>query len=242
MNLYLDEKIVLVTGGASGIGKTICDSFIAENAKVVSFDLSHNEESFKNNLLEIGGSITSTDDISRLKNKIKSYFGRLDILINNAGISSPSPISDLDESDWHRVIDAHMTGPFLLIKEFLPFLKESKGNIVNTASFASKRSTLYGGNIAYTASKHGILGITHELAIELAPFGIRVNAVAPGPVATEMIKAHSPEKIKEISSKVPLNRLATTEEIANAVLFLSSTVSSYTTGECFSVNGGLYID
>ena len=242
MELMLKDKIVVVTGGASGIGKSIVDNFLSEGSIVISCDLAYKEESLKGNLLELPLTIDRQDHCVLLKEKIESQYNKLDVLVNNAGISRPSPVEDLTIEDWQKVLDVHMTAPFLLIKHLLPLLKRTKGNIINIASFAAKRSTLYGNNIAYTASKHGILGITHEMAIELAPMEIRVNAIAPGPVETEMIKAHPPERIAKIAQQIPLQRLAKPQEIASAVLFLASNVTAYITGECLNVNGGLYLD
>ncbi len=169
-------------------------------------------------------------------------FGRIDVLVNNAGISEPAPIAATTPDSWRKVMAVNLDAVYLLSRAAMPALAETRGSIVSLASFAGKRGTLFGDNTSYSTSKAGVIGFTRSLAIEAARVGVRVNAVAPGPVATDLVKALTPDQLARVTGFVPLGRMAEPAEIADLILFLASPRASYITGEVVNVNGGLYMD
>ena len=239
MKLNLNNKVVIVTGANGGIGTEICKQYLAEDAKVVATDLtadSYNTTEF------ITADISNQEGVEKINKFTLNTFNQIDILINCAGISEPSSLVTTSEESWNKVININLTAPWRLSKKVMPELIKSKGNIVNLASFAGKRATLFGDNASYTASKSGIIGLTYALALEYAKDGVRVNAVAPGPVNTPMLQALPQEKRDQLLELIPLKKLPTITDIANAILFLSSDAAKCITGEIMDVNGGLYLD
>ncbi|MBQ3754605.1 MAG: SDR family oxidoreductase, partial [Clostridia bacterium] len=165
----------------------------------------------------------------------KKRFGRIDVLVNNAGVSKSGLLIDLDEKDWDDVFDVNVKGVFRMTKAVLPdMLARRSGAVVNVSSIWGQVGASC--EVAYSSSKAAVIGFTKALAKEVAPMGVRVNAVAPGAVDTDMMKEYSADEIKDICKEIPLGRLAKPEEIADAVLFLSE--NEYTTGAILAVNGG----
>ena len=167
--------------------------------------------------------------------KVKEKFGSIDILANNAGVSSSTPLEKYSEEEYEKIVDLNIKSVFICSKAVVPYLKESKGVIINTSSMVS----IYGqpSGVMYPASKFAVNGMTKSLARELAPFGIRVNAVAPGITETDMVKNLPKEMIEPLIKTIPLGRIGKPEDVANAFLFLASDMASYVTGEILSVDG-----
>ena len=163
-------------------------------------------------------------------------FGKIDILVNNAGISSSTKLEDYTISEYDKIVDLNLKGVFICSKAVLPYLKETKGVILNTSSMVS----IYGqpSGVLYPATKFAVNGLTKSLARELAPYGIRVNAVLPGIIETDMVKNLPEEVINPLIKSIPLGRIGTPEDISNAFLFLASDMASYITGALLSVDGG----
>ena len=234
----------IVTGGSRGIGRAIALE-LAKRGANVGINYVTNETKARETLSEIEkfgvkgillkGDVSKIGDVKNFVKKFVDEFKRIDILINNAGILSKNiNFLDVSEEEWDRIIDVNLKGTFLVTKEALPFMPDG-GKIINMSSIAGKMGGTVGAH--YAASKSGVIGLTFALASELAKRKITVNAIAPGPVDTELIT----EEIKERLSKVtPLGRIATPEEIAKAAIFLIE--NDFVDGEVIDVNGARYMD
>lgn len=242
--MEIKGKNAIVTGGSRGIGKAIAIELAKKGANVGINYVSKDERARKtfNEIEKLGvrgillkGDVSKREDVKNFVKKFIDEFGKVDILVNNAGILSKNiNFLDVSEEEWDRVIDVNLKGTFLVTKEVLPFMPDG-GKIVNLSSIAGKMGGTVGAH--YAASKAGIIGLTFALASELAKRNITVNAVAPGPVDTELIT----DEIKERLSKVtPLGRIAKPEEIASAVIFLIE--NDFVDGEVIDVNGARYMD
>ncbi len=174
--------------------------------------------------------------------QVAEEFGRLDVLVNNAGIYEVLPVEEISEAQWDRVLDVNLKGAFFCCQAVVPAMKrQGEGRIVSVASSAGKAGgTLAGAH--YSVSKAGVICLTKQLARELGPYGITVNAVAPGRIDTPMIRVASDEENEAFVRRTPLGRLGTPEDVAGAVVFLASDAASFITGEIVDVNGGLLID
>ena len=241
----LDKKVAIITVGTRGIGLATAKKFIQENATVVIFgskketvDKALNElkEAFpKKEILGFYPNIIDESELKEVFDKIKEKFGHIDIIVNNAGISSKTKIDDYSEEEYDKISNLNIKSVFMTSKVAVPYLKQSKGVILNTSSMVS----IYGqpSGVMYPASKYAVNGITKSLARELAPFGIRVNAVAPGIIETDMVKDLPKEVIEPLIKSIPIGRIGKPEDIANAFLFLASDMASYITGVILSVDG-----
>lgn len=243
-------KVVLVTGGGNGIGAATCRAFAAAGARVAVLDLAAAAADAIAAEITGGGGNATTHAIdvadraafTALSAAIAQASGGVDILVNGAGITVRRMIAEMRSEDWDRVISVNLTGALNGIQAVLPHMrKRAGGAIVNVASIAGQRIS-FGGTANYTASKAGLLGLTRHAAYELAPDGIRVNAVCPGPTATGFGGAiPSPETRAARAGKIPLGRMCEPEDIAEPILFLASDAARMITGVALTVDGGVLI-
>jgi NAD(P)-dependent dehydrogenase (short-subunit alcohol dehydrogenase family) len=239
------QKVALVTGAARGIGLATAKRFLADGWRVALLDI--DEVTLKRTcaaLSESDAVVAIHCDVADAKGvagalvMVAEKFGRLDALVNNAGIAIFKPILDVTYEDWSRVLAVNLTGPFLCTQAAAPLMRDSGGGaIVNITSISGLRASTL--RTAYGTSKAGLAHLTQQQAIELASLGIRVNAVAPGPVDTAMAKAvHTPEIRAAYHHAIPLNRYGLEQELAEAIFFLCSDRASYITGQTLAVDGG----
>ncbi|MEL7649187.1 MAG: beta-ketoacyl-ACP reductase [Sedimentibacter sp.] len=235
----LKDKVAVVTGGARGIGKCICELFVDEGARVVAIDImALNYE--KENVEGYAADLCSPGEVDKFVDYVLKKYGKIDILINNAGITRDALIEKMSDEMWDAVINVNLKAVFNLTRRVYPSMRENKsGSIVNISSVVGEYGNI--GQSNYAASKAGIIGLTKSWAKEFSRKGdaIRVNAVAPGYANTEMMATVPETVLESIREKTMLKRLAEPSEIAYAVLFLASGESSYVTGHVLSVNGGL---
>lgn len=241
----LNDKVAIITGGTRGIGFAIAKKFLENNAKVVilgsrkeTVDKALENLKEENKNYEIDGyypDLTNENEVRETFEKVKEKYNHIDILVNNAGVSSSMPIENYTMDEYERVENLNIKSVFVCSKEVLPYLKETKGVILNTSSMVS----IYGqpSGVMYPTSKFAVNGMTKSLAREVAKFGIRVNAVAPGITNTDMVKNLPENVIEPLIKSVPLGRIGEPEDIANAFLFLASPLASYITGVILSVDG-----
>lgn len=240
----LKGKVALVTGGTRGIGLETVRVFKENHAEVIL--LGSREETVVNAInklngegYEVTGYYPDLNNYEEIENTIKQIinkYGHLDILINNAGISANKKIEDTTSEDFSKIMDLNVKAIFNMTKAVVPYMKENNGGVIlNTSSMVS----IYGqpSGVGYPASKFAVNGLTKSLARELAPFNIRVNAVAPGITRTDMVASLPEEQIAPLIKTIPLGRIGEPRDIANAFLFLASDMASYITGEILSVDG-----
>lgn len=250
MTERLSGRVALVTGGGSGIGKATALAFAREGARVVVSDVNVDSgnatvaeiESAGRHAVFVKADVSQRNDVEAMINKTIEVYGQLDCAFNNAGIEGQvgTPISDYPEDNWDQVIDINLKGVWLCMKyELAHMLKQGGGTIVNTASVAG----LVGGSFgaAYHASKHGVVGLTKAAAIEYGEAAVRVNAVCPGVIRTEMAERliRDDDNIETaVTSRHPIGRLGTADEVAETVVWLSSDAASFVTGHALAVDGG----
>ncbi len=247
MSKRLEGRVATITGGGSGIGLATARRFASEGAKVVIVDM--NPESGEAAAKEVGGifvkaNVTETADVENMYKVAFDTYGRIDIAFNNAGISPPDDDSILTTGldAWDRVNKVNLTSVFLCCKYVIPYMqKAGKGSIINTASFVATMGAAT-SQIAYTASKGGVLSMSRELGVQFAREGIRVNALSPGPVNTPLLQelfAKDAARAARRLVHIPMGRFADATEIAAAVAFLASDDSSFITASNFLVDGGI---
>jgi len=243
--MRLENKKALITGALRGIGKTIADLFITEGAEIWGLDYKTPEDLPERVEKAKGKLHWVTADLSELgavDEKIEAAIkeaGGFDILVNNAGITKDSLSFRMSLQEWQKVIDINLSAAFLVARTVAhDMIRKRAGSIVNMASVVGLHGN--GGQANYSASKAGLVAVTKSLAQETASRGVRVNAVAPGYIATDMT-AGLPDKVKEaFLERIPLKRMGTAQDVANAVLFLASDESEYITGQVLPVDGGMF--
>jgi 3-oxoacyl-[acyl-carrier protein] reductase len=257
MTMRMNERVAILTGAAGQLGTAITSRFLDEGSRVCLVDRIETpapnklDERFQKRTITVTADVTSSTAIAQVVRRTLDAFGRIDVLVNLAGVGSQGSSDDVTEEEWHRVINCNLTSVFLCCKAVLPVMREQGyGRIVNIGSvlaknggnprpWLDKNEQKRSSNLAYGASKAGMHALTHYLAKENAASGITVNAVAPGPIASNPRLANYPQSLLDL---VPVGRLGRPEEVADAVAFLAGDQAAFITGEILDVNGGLWAD
>jgi len=242
--MRLKDKIALITGGASGIGLATTERFVKEGAKVILWDLLEKGNDIAERLKKAGYevifkrvSVTDRDEVLQAVAEAHSHFGRLDILINNAGITKDRTLLKMSEQEWDDVIAVNLTGVFNCTQAVAPIMKEQNyGRIVSASSNVAIRGNF--GQTNYVATKSAIIGMTKVWAMELGRYGITVNCIAPGFITTAMTDLMPEEIRKQTISDIPLGHWGIPDDIANGYLYLASDEASFVSGICLTIDGG----
>ena len=251
MNLgRLQNRVAIITGGARGIGKATAIKMVQEGASVALLDiLAKDVSQTAKELQGMGGkamginvNVTHKADVGKAVEQALSQFGKVDILVNNAGLVKPALLEDVQDGDWDEVVNVNLKGTFFCTRAVLPFMKKVRyGKIINISSRASLGKEV---RTVYGATKAALIGVTRTWALELAQYNINVNAIGPGPIATELFTAANPmdsPRTKAIIAGIPLRRVGQPEDVANLVSFLASDESSFITGQVIFICGGLTV-
>lgn len=246
----LKNKIVLVTGARRGMGRSHALTLAKQGAKVIVTDISQEEcQKVADEIKFAGGEaiafkldVSNAAEVNQVFDEVIKQFGRLDVLVNNAGIYQPKPALEITEEEWNKMIDIDLKGEFLCAQRAAKEMAKNKwGRIINIASIASGGVGVgIAGGCHYTAAKGGIIGMTETMAVEWAPLGINVNAIGPGAIDTPMVSAAQipEEAMKKMMAGIPVGRIGKSEEVSAMVVFLASEEASYVTGATFYVDGG----
>jgi NAD(P)-dependent dehydrogenase (short-subunit alcohol dehydrogenase family) len=250
MNFDLTGRVGIVTGAGQGIGRVIAQTLARHRARILIADIALNRATeVAREIQSQGGEaigmyvdVTDSASVSTMVERCVKEWGKVDLLVNNAGIVTTQTVEEMPEADWRRVLDVNLTGPFLCCRAVIPLMrKNGGGKIVNVSSVGGRRIS-YNGGANYTASKAGLLAFTRHLAYELAPYGINVNAICPGPTPSPMTdQLATAETVNQIRRSVPRGRLSTPEDQAKAVLFLVSELADFVCGVALDVDGGLLL-
>ncbi|MBP2832054.1 glucose 1-dehydrogenase [Aquimarina sp. U1-2] len=243
--MRLKDKIAIVTGGARGIGKAVATLFAKEGAKVIIWDLLNEGTETKTSILDNGGkaeftkiSVTDKEAIKAEAQRIYKTYGKIDILINNAGITKDRTLHKMSEEEWDAVIEVNLKGVFLCTQEISKYMKEAQyGRIVSAASNVGLRGNF--GQTNYSATKAAVIAMSKTWTMELGKYGITANALAPGFTLTEMTEQIPEEHIAGIKAQIPLQKAATPMDIAYGYLYLASDEASFVSGICLTIDGGV---
>ena len=251
--LDFNEQVIIVTGSGSpkGIGKTIAKTFAKQGGTVVIADM--NTEGIANTVKEIeqeGGkafgielNVTDKESVDNMVKTVMDKFGRIDVLVNNAGISQKVTVEDMTLEDIKRIFNVNMFGLFLCTQACMKPMREAKyGRIVNLSSVSGKRGGGVFGGAHYSASKAAVLAFSKNLSREISADGVTINSVCPGLINTEIWKSLPKEDAQKVIDGIPMGRPGETQEVANAIVFLASKEASYITGEDIDINGGSHMD
>ena len=245
----MEDKVALVTGSSNGLGKRIANLFQQAGAVGLGMDQSDDNDSSMEDWLFHQGDVADENALAEAVKKIEKRFGQLDIVVANAGVVPPwSSTEEIDVSEWDRVFSINVKGVAITIKHAVSLMKNTGGSIVLMGSLTSHRG--YAGQMLYTSTKHAVLGMVRSFALDLGPQGIRVNAIGPGPIATDALMSRIKfraehgglaveDALQHLRSETALRRMATEEEVANTALFLSSHLSSGITGQIIPVDAGI---
>lgn len=243
-------EVAIVTGGGSGMGSAICMAFAEEGYKVAVVDIDASAgETIRRKITSLDGiaiyvkaDVSKEEEVNQMIQTTLEAFGQIDVLVNNAGIFYRGGIEETKEADWDKVIDVNLKGVFLCSKAVIKQMKkQNSGKIINIASIAGKTGGIFSG-ANYVVSKAGVIAFTKRLAKEMGPYGVNVNAIAPGSIDTPMVRAMPAEETESLVTMIPLGRIGQPEDVANAALFLISKKAAYITGVTLHVDGGLYMD
>ncbi len=249
--MLLKDKVCIVTGaaGEKGIGLRTAKLFYEHGASIVISDINQQacdqvrSEFDPERSLVVVGNVANRDDCFNLAKAVTDKFGRIDVLINNAGITQPVKFEEILPEDYDRILDVNLRGMLYMSQALVPYMKAAKsGSIINTSSVSAQRGGGIFGGPHYSAAKAGMLGLGKAMARELGAFGIRINSVTPGLIATDITAGKLDDQMKaKILEGIALARMGTPEDVAKAFLFLASDLSSYITGATLDVNGGMHI-
>ena len=241
------EKVVLITGASGGIGRAISQRFIKEGAKVILNDIALAEgrlKEFEKEIKDNGGEaryfladISKLKEVEEMMQEVRNKFGKLDVLVNNAGICQDKTLAKMTEEEWQKVIDVDLTGVFNCSKASLPLIVPNQGKIINISSVIGQKGNF--GQANYAAAKAGVIGFTKSLSKEVGKLGVTVNAVAPGFIETKMTESLPDEFKITVQKLTSLGRFGKPEEVASAVVFLASNEANFITGSVINIDGGL---
>jgi len=244
--ISLRDKVAVVTGGSRGIGEAICVYLARADANVVVADIDLDSaarvaerlRSDHSKAISVKTDVSKSDDVRLLIEKTLQEFGRIDIMVNNAGVDSGVGVENMSKEEWDRVMDINLWGVFLGCKHASePMKRQKRGKVVNVSSLSAKTGGVFSG-MNYSASKAGVWALTKSFAKLLAPYGINVNAICPGQVDTPMFRKLTEEQIATLMRAIPLGRVGLPQDIAGAALFLASDLSDFVTGIALDINGG----
>ncbi len=239
-------KLAVITGASRGIGKAVARRLDADGWQTALIYKKEGEAAqslaaeLKNDSRCYCCDVSDPEAVNLTAKKIKEDFGRIDLLVCNAGIAQQKLFTDITDSDWNHMLGTNLTGVFNMCRAVIPeMVRKKEGKIINVSSMWGQTGASC--EVHYSAAKAGVIGLTKALAKELAPSGITVNAVAPGVISTDMLSGFSQAELEQLRQEIPLGRLGTPQDVADAVAFLSSEGASYITGQVLAVNGGIVI-
>jgi 3-oxoacyl-[acyl-carrier protein] reductase len=248
MGPLLAGRAAFVTGAGAGIGRTISCRFAEEGADIAAIDIDRRTAEETAALVRAAGrravairaDVARADEVAGAAAQAFAAFGRIDVLVNNAGVTRDAVIVEMPEADWDAVLDVHLKGAFLSIRAIGPRMRDARrGAIINMSSISAKSCNV--GQANYAAAKAGIVALTKVTAREFAPYGVRANAIQPGLISTPPTLARGEAKLREGAAGTPLGRIGTPEEVASVALFLASDMASFLTGAVIEVSGGRHM-